>query len=107
MRVSLSRRVPEEWTTKKPLESYETQYIYVGFRRYDKLKRCISSIYKNDDGTIEYHMAPYENSVFARSYSSENVRVNIYSQSPRVWSEELSPHEVFFFVQQPTQAAST
>jgi hypothetical protein len=33
-------------------------------------------------------------------YAAEHVRVIVYSDSPKIWAEELSPHETHFFQQQ-------
>jgi len=33
-------------------------------------------------------------------YSAEYVRITVYSDSPKIWSEELAPGEVHFFQQQ-------
>ena len=89
-----------------PVRTYETTMIYVGFRfRYDTHKKTVSSMEKQPDGTVTFTEAPTDIDVFARGYSSEQVRVTIYSESPRIWVEETSPYDFFTFVQQPTQPA--
>ena len=90
----------------KPIRQYETQIIYVGMKyRYDTHTKTLSSIEKLSDGTMTYTEMRSETDVFSRAYSTENVRVTVYTESPRVWTEETSPYDFFTFVQQPTQAA--
>jgi hypothetical protein len=104
MKVKLLSQVPPEW--KKPIRSYETRFLYIGFRRYDTFQKTLSSFHYSGNG-VEYEEEPYEGEVFSRCYSTELAHVIVYSESPRVWVEELSPHERFVFVQQPTQATCT
>lgn len=104
MNVSLLTELPEEWKGKKPLRTYETRFLYIGFRRYDTEQKTISGFFRNTDGSVTYQETPTEEVVFSRVYHTEHVRVTVYSQSPRVWTEETSPYEVFTFVQQPIQA---
>jgi hypothetical protein len=35
MQIEILSEVPPEFAKAKPLRTYETQYIYTGFRRYD------------------------------------------------------------------------
>ena len=104
MKVKIVAKLPDEY--KKPIRSYETRFLYIGFRRYDTFQKTISSFQYSDEGIV-FQEDPYEDEMFSRAYSTELARVTIYSESPRVWVEELSPHERFVFVQQPTQAACT
>jgi hypothetical protein len=100
MKVAISTTLPAEWKKTKPIHSYDTHFLYTGVERYDMVMKTLSSF--TSEG--EYTNIPCEDTTFSSSYAKEAVRITIYSQSPRVWSEELSPHDVFFFVQQPTQA---
>ena len=103
MKISISSTIPRMWKTARPIRVYETNFIYIGVERYDTVTKTLSSIERNGD-TLTYLENPCNHATFSSSYANEHVRVTIYSESPRVWSEELSPHELFFFVQQPTQA---
>jgi hypothetical protein len=103
MKISISSSIPPKWRVIKPVRSYETNFIYIGVQRYNTFTKAMSSIERTGD-TLTYKEEPCTQPTFSSSYANEPVRVTVYSESPRVWSEELSPHEVFFFVQQPTQA---
>ncbi len=103
MKITMSSSIPPKWRATKPVRSYETHFIYTGVERYDTVAKTLSSIERNED-TLTYTQRPCVETTFSSGYANEAVRVTVYSESPRVWSEELSPHEVFFFVQQPTQA---
>jgi hypothetical protein len=45
-------RLPSEWATKKPIEKYETQFLYVGLSRYDTVKKTLSSIVRSPGKTV-------------------------------------------------------
>ena len=107
MNIKLLAELPAEWKGRKPLRTYETRFLSIGFRRYDTEQKTISGFLHNPDGSVTYEETPTTETVFPRAYHTEHVRVTIYSESPRVWTEETSPQEVFIFVQQPTQAACT
>jgi len=102
MKISISSTIPKKWRSAKALKTYETNFIYVGVERYNTVTKTLSSIERNGD-TLTYKEEPCTHPTFSSSYANEHVRVTVYSESPRVWSEELAPHELFFFVQQPTQ----
>ena len=102
MKIILSKKKPDT----KPIREYETRFIYVGFRfRYDTHTKMLSSIETHSDESITYTETPCDCDVFSRGYSTENAKVTVYSDSPRIWCEEMSPTDYFVFVQQPTQAA--
>lgn len=84
---------------------YETSYIYTGFGRYDTEKKVSARIVEQPNGRWILYETPCDETVFSRGYHTELVRVTVYSQSPRIWKEELSPHEVYFFEQQAQQPA--
>ena len=96
MKVAISATLPAEWKKTKPIRSYDTNFLYIGVERYDTATKTVSSF--TSDG--EYTQRPCTETSFSSSYANEAVRVTIYSESPRVWSEELTPHDVFFFTQQ-------
>jgi len=97
---------PKEWVGRKPIESYETSFLYTGLSRYDTKKKIVSQLVRGPGG-ITYTETPCETSVFPRVYSTESARILIYSVSPKVWKEEVGLKDVHFFVQQPIQTAST
>jgi len=98
MEVQLTRKVPAEWETKKPLEQYETQFLYVGLSRYDTVKKTLSSILREQDGKTIYKESPYTGNL-ARCYVTEFATVTVYSNSPRVWKEDLGIDDVTIFVE--------
>jgi hypothetical protein len=107
MEIHMTSRLPSEWVTKKPIEEYETQFLYVGLSRYDTVKKTLSCIVRKPDGKALYTESPYEGSL-ARCYVSEFATVTIYSLNPRVWLEDLGINDRHAFVQkQPIQDAFT
>ena len=105
MNITLLDELPEQWKHAKPLRTYETRMLYLGFRRYNIEQKTISTITRGDDGSVQYEESPFESAVFSRAYACEQVRVSVYSESPRIWVEALSPYERTVFVQQPQQTA--
>lgn len=97
--------LPAEWASRAPLRTYDTRFLYLGFRRYDTTTKMISGFQPQPNGSFVYEEMANEDSVLPRAYAAEHVRIVVYSESPRVWVEELSPHERFAFVQQLTQVA--
>jgi hypothetical protein len=101
----MTSRLPSPWSTTKPLERYETQFLYIGLSRYNTAKQTLSSLIRGADGVLRYVETPYTGSL-ARCYVSEFVTITVYSHSPRVWTEDTGPEGQTAFVQhQPTQAA--
>ena len=88
---------------KKPIQTYETKYMYTGFRRYDTYKKVLSSLIEKE-GKVYLEETPCDTQVFSRVYHTELVKVNVYQQSPLVWSEQLSPTEIYFFIQEQQTA---
>jgi len=105
MNVKLLDELPEQWKYARPLRTYETRMLYIGFRRYNVEQKTISTITRSEDGSVRYEELPFDSPVFSRGYGCEQVRVTVYSDSPRVWVEELSPYERTVFVQQPQHTA--
>ena len=99
MEVSLTSGVPLAWRGRRPLREYETRLLSTGLSRYDVETKTLSTL-KLEEGRILYTERPYTGSVFSRVYATELVRIRVYSESPKVWSEELAPGEVHFFQQQ-------
>ncbi len=82
------------------MREYETRLLYTGFSRYDTERKSLSTISVTPEGTLLYSERACETRVFSRVYAAEHVRVIIYSESPKVWAEEISPYEIHFFQQQ-------
>ncbi len=94
MKILITKTRPDT----KPVREYETRFMYIGFKfRYDTHTKAVSSIEKLSDGSMAYFEAPSDTDVFARGYASEHVRVIVYSDSPKIWCEEVSPTEYFVF----------
>lgn len=100
----MQRQVPPAYQQQGGV-TYETRYIYTGFSRYDTEKKISTRIVEQPNGRWILYETPCEDTVFSRGYYTELVRVTVYSQSPRIWKEELSPHDVYFFTQQDQQPA--
>ena len=73
--------------------------LWTGFSRYDVDRKVLSTLKVDPDGRVLYSERPYEGRVFSRVYAAEPVRVVVYSDSPKIWAEELSPHDIHFFQQ--------
>lgn len=99
MEVRITTQVPSHL---RPIRTYETKYLYTGFSRYDTEAKILSTLTAMKDGKILYSERDYSGS-FSRSYTTELVRVTIYSQTPKMWSEELAPGQLHFFQQIPQQ----
>jgi hypothetical protein len=84
------------------LREYETRLLYTGFSRYDVDRKVLSTISVTPEGRLLYTERACDTRVFSRVYAAEMVRVLVYSDSPKVWAEVLSPYETHFFQQQPT-----
>jgi len=95
MKITISRDKP----TTKPIREYETNILYVGRSRYNTHTKTISTLVKHPEGDITYEEFPSETDVFSRVYSSEHVRVIVYSESPKVWCEETAPNEYYVFTE--------
>lgn len=107
MEITLSTGLPAQWANARPLEDYETQFLYTGLSRVDTVKKVVSQFVRAPDGHITYTEYPCDASVFPRVYASEWARVRVYSRTPRVWTETLGVDIVQAFVQHPTQTVLT
>ena len=72
--------------------------IATGLCRYNVHEKTVSSFHQTGS-TLTYHEVPYTGTILSRGYATELVRVSVYSESPRVWAEELSPDVTHFFMQ--------
>lgn len=96
MKITISKTRPNT----KSIREYETRFIYVGFKfRYDTQTKTLSSIQNHSNGEITYDEQPSQTDIFSSAYSTENVRVVVYSDSPKVWCEEISPTDYFVFTE--------
>lgn len=95
MQVRLLSSVPP---SLRPLRTYETTYLSIGFGRYDTERKTLTKI-TEENGLFTVQETPFEASVIPRAYHAELVRVTIYSDSPRVWSETVDD-QTFIFQQQ-------
>lgn len=105
MEVKLLRHLPPSWMAKKPIETYETTFLYIGFSRYDTTKQVLSNLLRTD-GKILYSEQPTPRSCLARCYTTEHARVTVYSTSPRVWIEDVGVSDRHVFVQQQVMQTS-
>jgi hypothetical protein len=111
MKIRIVNEIPEEYANAKPLKTYETQYVYTGFRRYDLVRHVLEEFKETREG-IRMKQTPMDpTSVLSRAYAAETIRVTVYSESPRVWKEVLNPFVTHFFLemqdQQDAAAAAT
>jgi hypothetical protein len=100
MEVELTHSIPDAWKDA-PCTTYETQYVYIGFRRLNVKTRKLQSL-EIIPQTGFWMFSEEDNlhsGVLSRAYHTEHVTVTDYSKSPRVWSESLAPDQVFFFRQ--------
>ena len=105
MEITMTTSLPSKWTAVKPLETYETQFLYVGLSRYNTTKKTLSSIVTTGATTV-YTETPYATGSLARCYVSEFATVSVYCLSPRVWKEDMGVDGQTVFVQhQATQVA--
>jgi len=99
MQVQLHLQPLPAWSGVKPLETYETRFLYLGFSRYNTEKKTLEQFDRRPEGHILFRSTPISLGVVSRCYHTEHARVTVYSTSPRVWSETLSPGETHFFIQ--------
>ena len=102
MEIEILSNVPEEWKTKKG-RTYETKYLYTGLSRYDTERKMYTRIEMKEGGRFLYSEITSTDTCFSRGYHTELVRVTLYADSPRIWKEELSTEEVYFFREIPQQ----
>lgn len=99
MELEVMDHMNPAWETCRPLASYETTYLYTGLGRIDTHLRKIQTLESLGSGHIYFKERDYAGGVVSRVYATERVRVTEYSAIPRVWKEELSPTEVYFYRQ--------
>lgn len=99
MDVEVFTSVPQAWATCSPIQTYETEYIYTGVSRIDTHAKKIQTLKVLDSGYIRFDERDFQGGVIPRVYATERVRVTVYAKVPRVWKEDLSPTEVYFYCQ--------
>ena len=105
MDVEILSSIPPEWQSKKPLDSYDTQFLYVGFSRYNTVKQTLSKFVRDESTNVRYTETPLAESPLARCYSCEFAHVTVYSVSPHVWTEEADGVCLVFREKQAKQPA--
>jgi hypothetical protein len=100
MMIKIYDSEPPVIAGKKPIQVYETRYVYTGFRRYDVYRKVLAEFVETVNGLIMKEM-PMELDVFSRGYSVENATVSVYSESPRIWKEVMNPFVTHYFVEEP------
>jgi hypothetical protein len=95
MKILIADKVPEKYASQKGT-TYETRFIYTGLGRYNEHTQCMEWIEVDPDGSHSFSIKSYTLEVLSRSYHVEHARVTVYSESPRVWKEEIGL-ECFFF----------
>jgi hypothetical protein len=103
MEIKITQEIPHHL---RPLRTYETKYVYTGFGRYDTEAKKLSSLKVAPTGKILYSERDYSGSL-SKSYHTELVRITIYSETPKMWSEELAPYKFHFFQQIPQHLEAT
>lgn len=109
MRIEILQTMPGEFANAKPIRTYETKYIYTGFRRYDTERKILMEFIERPTGLLLREI-PMVTDVFSKGYSVENASVTVYSEKPRIWKEVMSPFVTHFFreiQEQPCSTAST
>lgn len=106
MEVRLHKQLPTQYTRVVPT-TYETQFLYTGMSRVDKTNSTLTTTRLLENGHLAITEQPYDIAVLSRVYHVEHAKVDVYSKNPKVWSEMISPTEVYFFeeVKQVQQAA--
>ena len=99
MEVQLVSGVPLAWLTCTPIRTYETTYLYTGLSRIDTYLKKIQTLESLPNGNIKFTERDFADGVVPRVYSVEHVRVTDFAHVPRVWKEEVSPTEVYFYCQ--------
>jgi len=97
MEITVDTKVPKEFQ-KMAGTTYETRFVYTGYSRLDTEKHILSRMKVANDNRILYSETEFPRGcVLPRAYHTENVRVTVYSQNPRIWKEEVSRNVVYFF----------
>jgi len=96
MRIAIKDKVPEKYESQKG-KTYETRFIYTGLGRYNEHIQCMEWIEVHPDGSHSFSIKSYTLEVLSRAYHVEHARVTVYSESPRVWKEEIGSDCFFFY----------
>lgn len=106
MEVRLHKQLPTQYTHVVPT-TYDTQFLYTGMSRIDKTNSTLTTTTLLENGHLRISEQPYDIAVLSRVYHVEHAKVDVYSKHPKVWSEMISPTEIYFFeeVKQVQQAA--
>lgn len=96
MEVRLHKQLPTQYTHVVPT-TYDTQFLYTGMSRIDKTTRTLTTTTILENGHLFITEQPYDIAVLSRVYHVEHAKVDVYSKQPKVWSEMISPTEIYFF----------
>ena len=99
MEVQLVVGIPLAWMTCTPIRTYETTYLYTGLSRIDTYTQKIQTLEGLPNGNVRFTERDFLDGVVPRVYSTEHVRVTEFANVPRVWKEEISLGEVYFYSQ--------
>jgi hypothetical protein len=99
MELEVTNGMNAAWLTCKPIGTYETTYLYTGLGRIDTHAQKIQTLECLESGHIYFKERDFDGGVVSRVYTTERVRITEYSRVPRVWKEELSPTEIYFYRQ--------
>lgn len=89
--------MPAEYQVQQG-STYETVYVYTGLAKVDTVRKKVYVLTRDGDKHI-LTMRDLTEDILSRAYHAERVRVTVYSETPRVWKEEHSPNEIYFFKQ--------
>jgi hypothetical protein len=95
MDVLISTKIPAQFAKMRGL-TYETRYLYTGFGRYNEHEKTLEVFQRDKDGKTTFFSRPFVLQVLSRVYHTELVRVNVYSNNPRIWTEDVGEGNLFF-----------
>ena len=74
-------------------------YVYTGYGKFDTERNMLMTMERLPNGHLLMKETRHDPQVISRAFHSEMVRVTVYSENPRMWKEEISPVEIYFFKQ--------
>jgi hypothetical protein len=92
MEIEITTNIPKNLNA---LRTYETTYIYIGFRRFDVFQKKLQTITKNEN-KFKFEEVSYSPNVISRGYHTELVRITEYSVNPKIWKEEVGDTAYLF-----------
>jgi hypothetical protein len=95
MDVLIGTKIPAQFAKMRGL-TYETRYLYTGFGRYNEHEKTLEVFHRDKDGKTTFFSRPFVLQVLSRVYHTELVRVTVYSNNPRIWTEDVGEGNLFF-----------